>query len=335
MVNPVANAGVADTLEACLANARKRTEDGEYGTIPWAIFEFGIRAQWATEHPSHPSSPRPVQNKGGVDDEVDGGARVSGNDGTNQRGVIKVDGGIDRSQARVQRPTVAAGNLRADVDGDVALLYEAVEGCLPESLAPLPRSPAPPCTPCVEGRQRASPHSSFPPTTAPLQTLHLDIWGPSPILGPRQERYFLIVVDDYSRYTMVFPLRRKADVPTVLETWLLARGGARGLCGLRLHSDRGDEFSSTRLETFNQGRGIIQSYTLPDSPQQNGVAERRIGLVMEVAQTSMCHAGAPQFLWPQAVRYDAHQLNLWPRDARPRVTPIFLWTGFPGVAADV
>ncbi|CAI5510176.1 unnamed protein product [Closterium sp. Naga37s-1] len=55
---------------------------------------------------------------------------------------------------------------------------------------------------------------------------------------------------------------------------------------------------------------------------------------MEVARTSMCHAGAPQFLWPQAVRYAAHQLNLWPSDARPRVTPIFLWTGFPGVAAD-
>ncbi|CAI7837201.1 unnamed protein product [Closterium sp. NIES-54] len=55
---------------------------------------------------------------------------------------------------------------------------------LPASLAPLPCSPAPPCTPCVEGRQRAAPHSSFPPTTAPLQTLHLDVWGPSPVLGP-------------------------------------------------------------------------------------------------------------------------------------------------------
>ncbi|CAI7880212.1 unnamed protein product [Closterium sp. NIES-54] len=101
---------------------------------------------------------------------------------------------------------------------------------LPESLAPLPRSLASPCTPYVEGRQRAAPHSSFPPTTAPLQTLHLDVWGPSLVLGPRQERYFLIVVDDYSRCTTVFPLRRKADVPTVLEPWLLVRGGARGLC---------------------------------------------------------------------------------------------------------
>ncbi|CAI7779933.1 unnamed protein product [Closterium sp. NIES-53] len=46
---------------------------------------------------------------------------------------------------------------------------------LPRSLPPLPPSPAPPCLPCIEGRQRAAPHSSFPPTTAPLQTLHMDM----------------------------------------------------------------------------------------------------------------------------------------------------------------
>ncbi|CAI7733607.1 unnamed protein product [Closterium sp. NIES-54] len=41
---------------------------------------------------------------------------------------------------------------------------------LPRSLPPLPPSLAPPCLPCVEGRQRAAPHSSsFPPTTAPLK----------------------------------------------------------------------------------------------------------------------------------------------------------------------
>ncbi|CAI7884357.1 unnamed protein product [Closterium sp. NIES-53] len=54
---------------------------------------------------------------GGVDDEVDGGARVSSNNGTKQRGVIKVDGGIVRSQARVQQSTAAAGCSCADVDG--------------------------------------------------------------------------------------------------------------------------------------------------------------------------------------------------------------------------
>ncbi|CAI7897719.1 unnamed protein product [Closterium sp. NIES-53] len=97
MVDPVANAGVAVTLEARLADARKRHADGEYGTIPLLIVELGIRSQWATEHPSHPDSHRPVRNEGGVNDEVDGGARVSGNNGTKQRGVIKVDGAVDRS----------------------------------------------------------------------------------------------------------------------------------------------------------------------------------------------------------------------------------------------
>ncbi|CAI7872772.1 unnamed protein product [Closterium sp. NIES-54] len=119
MVDPVTNAGVADTLESRLADARNRHADGEYGTIPLLIVELGIRSQWATEHPSRPDSPRPVRNEGGVDNEVDGGARVSGNDGTKHRGVLKVDGGVDRSQARVQKSTAATGSSRADVDGRV------------------------------------------------------------------------------------------------------------------------------------------------------------------------------------------------------------------------
>ncbi|CAI7745295.1 unnamed protein product [Closterium sp. NIES-53] len=94
---------------------------------------------------------------------------------------------------------------------------------LPRSLPSLPRSPALPCLPCVKGRQRAAPHSSeFPPTTSPLQNLHMDVWGPAPVGGTDQERYFLLVVDDYTRYTTVFPLRCKADVSGVLIPWIRA-----------------------------------------------------------------------------------------------------------------
>ncbi|CAI7865365.1 unnamed protein product [Closterium sp. NIES-53] len=51
------------------------------------------------------------------------------------------------------------------------------------------------------------------------------------------------------------------------------------------------------LPSFSTNLGILHSFTLPASPQQNGVAERRIGLVMEVARTSMINAAAPHFLW--------------------------------------
>ncbi|CAI7857203.1 unnamed protein product [Closterium sp. NIES-53] len=211
---------------------------------------------------------------------------------------------------------------------------------LPRSLPPLPPGPAPTCVPCVEGRQRAAPHSSsFPLTEAPLQTLQMDVWGPARVRGQGHERYFLLIVDDYSRYTTVFPLRSKGEVPGVLIEWI--RGTHRQLSEkfgsdlpvLRLHSDRGGEFSSDLLRAFCHLEGIRQTFTLPASPQQNEIVERRIGMVMDVARTSMIHADAPHFLWPFAVQYAAHQINLQPRVSLPKTTPTLRWTGRVGDAS--
>ncbi|CAI7847807.1 unnamed protein product [Closterium sp. NIES-53] len=174
---------------------------------------------------------------------------------------------------------------------------------LPRSLPSLPRSPAAPCLPCVEGRQRAAPQSSeFPPTTAPTQTLHMDVWGPAPVGGTDQERYFLLVVDDYKRYTTVFTLWRKVDVSGAVSSLLTS---------LRSSVEMGASAS----------------------PHKNGIAERRIGLIMEVARTSMIHAVAPHFLWSFSVRYAAHQLNLWPRVSEPETSPTLRWTGKVGDAS--
>ncbi|CAI7771346.1 unnamed protein product [Closterium sp. NIES-53] len=211
---------------------------------------------------------------------------------------------------------------------------------LPMSQPPLPPSPAPPCLPCVEGWQRAAPHSSlFPLTTAPLQTLHMDVWGPACVIGQGCERYFLLLVDDYTRYTMVFPLWSKGEVPDVLIPWIravrlqLRERFREDLPVLHLHSDRGGEFSSDLLRKFCRGEGILQSFMLPASSQQNGIAERRIGLVMEVARSSMIHVAAPHFLWPFAFRYAAHELNPWPRVSLPETLPTLRWTGKVGDAS--
>ncbi|CAI7903661.1 unnamed protein product [Closterium sp. NIES-54] len=175
---------------------------------------------------------------------------------------------------------------------------------LPRSLPPLPPGPAPTCVQCVEGRQRAAPQSStFPPMEAPLETLHMDV---------------------------------KGEVTEVLIDWI--RGARRQLSEhfgsdlpvLRLHSDRGGEFSSDLLRAFCPAEGIRQTFTLPASPQKNGIAERHIGMVMDVAHTSMIHAAAPHFLWSFAVQYAAHQINLQPRVSLPETTPTLRWTGKVG-----
>ncbi|CAI7819944.1 unnamed protein product [Closterium sp. NIES-54] len=105
-----------------------------------------------------------------------------------------------------------------------------------------------------------------------------------------QELYFLLVVDDYTRYTTVFPLRRKAGVSDVLIPWI--RATHRQLC----------ERFSRDFPVLHEG--IHQTFTLPASLQQNGIAEHRIGLIME--------------------------LNLWPRVSVPETSPTLRWTGKVG-----
>ncbi|CAI7922819.1 unnamed protein product [Closterium sp. NIES-54] len=159
------------------------------------------------------------------------------------------------------------------------------------------------------------------------------------VRGQGHERYFLLVVDDYSRYTTVFPLHSKSEVPEVLIDWIrgsrcqLSESFGLDLPVLRLHPDRGGEFSSDLLRAFCRAEGIRQTFTLLASPQQNGIAERHIGMVMVVARTSMIHAAAPHFLWPFAVRYAAHQINLQPRVSFAETTPTLRWTGKVGDAS--
>ncbi|CAI7894382.1 unnamed protein product [Closterium sp. NIES-53] len=148
---------------------------------------------------------------------------------------------------------------------------------------------------------------------------------------------------------------RTRETPSVqqLREWYAGRGWSGGagpcpyvlrtgtrigeVCGLPHTTqrcfDRGGEFSSDLLRAFERSEGIRQTFTLPDSPQQNGIAERRIGMVMDVARTSMIHPVAPHFLWPFAVQYAAHQINLQPRVSLPETTRTLRWTGKVGDAS--
>ncbi|CAI7855185.1 unnamed protein product [Closterium sp. NIES-54] len=179
---------------------------------------------------------------------------------------------------------------------------------LPRSLPSLPRSPAPPCLPCVEGWQRAAPHSSESATSCwLLMTTHV-----TPLSSPCSG----VLIPRIHATRRQLRVRFSHDFPV-----------------LRLHSDRGGGFSSDLLAEFCRDKGIVQSFTLMASPKQNGIAERRIFLIMEVARISMVHAAAPNFLWPFPVRYAAHQLNLWPHVSKPETSPTLRWTGKVGDAS--
>ncbi|CAI7896652.1 unnamed protein product, partial [Closterium sp. NIES-53] len=76
-----------------------------------------------------------------------------------------------------------------------------------------------------------------------------------------------------------------------------------------VYLDRGCVFSSDLLRAFCRAEGIRQTFTLSATPQQNGIAERRIGM------------------------YAAHQINLQPRVSLSETTPTLWWTGKVGDAS--
>ncbi|CAI7845808.1 unnamed protein product [Closterium sp. NIES-54] len=147
-----------------------------------------------------------------------GGAAGSADSAGGAGGVIGSAGGAAAAR-RATRSAGGATGARGAGPTTGGMHSRLLVSSLPRSLPFLPCLPSPPCLPCVEGRQRAAPHSTeFPTTTAPLQTLHMDVWGPAPVGGTDQERYFLLVFGNYTRYTTVFPLRHKADV-SGLNLW--------------------------------------------------------------------------------------------------------------------
>ncbi|CAI7926227.1 unnamed protein product [Closterium sp. NIES-53] len=178
---------------------------------------------------------------------------------------------------------------------------------LPRSLPPLPPSPAPPC---LVSRGGSAPLLTPPRFPRRLLPCSLFTWtcGAQPAS-----------LDRAASVTFCWLLTTTRSVSSS------ASGSARTflscICTLT------EVVCSRPTCPLCHGEGILQPFTLPDSPQQNGIAERRIGLVMEVARTSMIHAAAPHFLWQFAVRYAAHQLNLWPRVSLPDTSPALRWTG--------
>ncbi|CAI7887232.1 unnamed protein product [Closterium sp. NIES-53] len=204
---------------------------------------------------------------------------------------------------------------------------------LPRSLPPLPPLPAPPCLPCVEGQQRAAPHSSsFPPTTAPLQTLHMDVWGPARVSGQGRERFFLLVVDDYTQYTTVFPLRSKGQVVDVLIPWIrtvhlqLRERFGQDLPVLRLHSDGG-------VFRVRGSRAFVRD-TSADKLSARAIPCVFLGFVRDAPGWQFYHPTSRRVPPSQDVTFDKSVpfYRLFPyHSAPPPPPPLFLPPGPPPV----
>ena len=69
------------------------------------------------------------------------------------------------------------------------------------------------CMPCQFGKQIALPfNNSVSHALSSFDLIHSDVWGPSPISTPGGSRYFVISVDDFSRYTWIYLFKNRSEL---------------------------------------------------------------------------------------------------------------------------
>jgi GAG-pre-integrase domain len=147
--------------------------------------------------------------------------------------------------------------------------------------------------------------SSF---TYPLEIIYSDVWGPTPLLSRNGFRYYIIFVDDYSRYSWIYFLCSKDEVIHVFTSFKLQVENFLQQSIKILRADEGTEYKHiTRLFP-----SIIHQTTCPYTPQQNGVSERKHRHIIELALAVMIHASLPMKFWDDIFTSVVYLVNRQP-----------------------
>ncbi|KAD5802460.1 hypothetical protein E3N88_13820 [Mikania micrantha] len=159
------------------------------------------------------------------------------------------------------------------------------------------------CTACLKGKQHKV---SFPPigdpkSTGCLQMLHMDLFGPVKVMSMAKKKYCLVIVDDYSRFVWTFFLHSKDEVAKSIINFELYVEKQYSFPVKCVRSDNGTEFRNHTLDEFYLSKGIKRQYSIPRTPEQNGVVERKNRTLIEAARTMLADSGLPLTFWAEAV----------------------------------
>ncbi|CAN0924366.1 Retrovirus-related Pol polyprotein from transposon RE2 [Linum grandiflorum] len=123
------------------------------------------------------------------------------------------------------------------------------------------------CDVCVRAKQTRLPfQSSSIKTNDCFELLHCDIWGPYQTPSLTGARYFLTIVDDYSRAVWVYLLKHKSEVGSILPTFCTMIRTQFGYAVRRIRADNGLEFQSQHIRKYYDAHGIILETSCTDTP---------------------------------------------------------------------
>ncbi|GKA96993.1 ribonuclease H-like domain-containing protein [Tanacetum coccineum] len=125
---------------------------------------------------------------------------------------------------------------------------------------------------------------------------------PVSLMSINHEKYTLVIIDEYSRYTWVYFLKKKSKAATMIMSFVKMVENQNYVKVKQIRTDNGTEFRKTKFESFCDEKGISQNFSSPYTPEQNGVAERKNRTLIEAARTMLNGLVLFKHFWIEAVR---------------------------------
>jgi FtsZ-interacting cell division protein YlmF len=139
----------------------------------------------------------------------------------------------------------------------------------------------------------------------------------------------MLIIDDYSRLTWVAFLKEKSEAFKKFKVFKALTENQTGKRLKAVRSDRRREFSSGNFKELCDKHGIKREYTIPRTPQQKGVVERRNRSVQQMARSMMNERNIPQTYWVEEIHTTVHILNKAHLRPHSDKTHYELWFGRP------
>ena len=137
----------------------------------------------------------------------------------------------------------------------------------------------------------------------------MDLFGPVAYISIGGNKYGLVIVDDYSRFTWVFFVYDKSQVQEKVKIFVRRAQREFGLPIKKIRSDNGTKFKNTLVEEFLDDEGIKHEFSTPYTPQQNGVVERKNHTLLDMARTMLDEYKTSDLFWSDAVNTACHAIN--------------------------
>lgn len=157
------------------------------------------------------------------------------------------------------------------------------------------------------------------PSKHPLELVYSDVWGPAPSSVGRHT-YYVSFIDDYSKYTWLYLLKKKFDVFQVFHDFENQVERKFDTKILAMQTDWGGEYQA--LDSFFQRVGISNRVSCPHAHQQNGVAERKHRHIVEMDLALLANASMPLKFWDEAFLTATYLINLLPTCVLGYETPV-------------